>query len=98
MVETVYNVINLVASWFAIVRFFRGFFILNAVTDGCLCCIGQFLSLLREYNGWRYWHAISHVTPQVILTSSLEDDSFGISAIRYLNAVLQVCSHPYGVN
>ncbi|KAH8107991.1 chitin synthase-domain-containing protein [Cristinia sonorae] len=50
MVETVYNVINLVASWFAIGNFYLFF---------------------------------------VILTSSLEDDSFGFSAIRYLNAVLQ---------
>ncbi|TCD70328.1 hypothetical protein EIP91_003957 [Steccherinum ochraceum] len=52
MVEAVYNVINLVASWFALGNFYLFF---------------------------------------VILTSSLEDDSFGVSAIRYLNAVLQYC-------
>ncbi|THH21774.1 hypothetical protein EUX98_g8282 [Antrodiella citrinella] len=52
MVETAYNVINLVASWFALGNFYLFF---------------------------------------VILTSSLEDDAFGVSAIRYLNAVLQYC-------
>lgn len=31
---------------------------------------------------------------QVILTSSLEDNAFGVSAIRYLNAVLQVLNIP----
>ncbi|EIW63419.1 uncharacterized protein TRAVEDRAFT_69433 [Trametes versicolor FP-101664 SS1] len=50
VVETIYNVINLIASWFAVGNFYLFF---------------------------------------VILTSSLESDSFNMPGIKYFNAVLQ---------
>ncbi|TFK90049.1 glycosyltransferase family 2 protein [Polyporus arcularius HHB13444] len=50
VLETIYNVINLIASWFAVGNFYLFF---------------------------------------VILTSSLENDAFGMSGIKYFNAISQ---------
>ncbi|PCH43373.1 glycosyltransferase family 2 protein [Wolfiporia cocos MD-104 SS10] len=50
VMETIYNIINLVAAWFAIGNFYLFF---------------------------------------IILTSSLENDSFGVPGIKYFNAIVQ---------
>ena len=46
MVETLYNIVNLVFSWFSVVRvFFRNAVELQLINANC---VGQFLHLLRE--------------------------------------------------
>ena len=83
MVETVYNIINMVFSWFGIVSFHS---CLGAITteklqgNFYLFFVGFKDSLIGIEPEWSL---------QVVLSSSLEDKSFGLPSIKYFNAIVQ---------
>jgi chitin synthase len=90
MLETLYNIINLVFSWFSIVSisihlprsfgyipsFLKGNFYLFFVSV-------KFIWLQSPY-------AETDTLSQVVLSSSLEDPSFNMPGIRFFNTIAQV--------
>ena len=87
MVETVYNIINLVATWFGIVRPIHRRYYFTRLTE--VTSLGQFLPVFRK--AIKPERTIyTNIGAQVILTSSLENDAFGMPGVRYANAVIQV--------
>lgn len=71
MVETVYNIVNLIFSWFAIVSLSLLSFHLMRILKLDIYCKGNFYLFF------------------VVLTTSLEDGSFGLKGISYWNTVVQ---------
>jgi chitin synthase len=87
-VQAFFNAINLVRFFLAAHRTYVDSDIPTVVL---MVQLGQFLHLLcvYQYTTYHNWNAYQALSFQVILTASLEDPSFGIPNIKYLNVIMQ---------
>lgn len=81
MLESVYNFLNLIFSWFALANFY--IFFVGTATVVCLY-------------GYPNKQKKKKKKKQVILTSALEGSAFNVPHIDVLNTIARVrCFHPY---